>query len=216
MEVITNMKKRKALMTLVFVGAASLPFLVSAQETTKIKPNNVALEAALDSGDYAAFKKLTDGQTLPPGAPTLTEEIFLKLVEARKLQKSGDKTGAEKIMTELGLKKPNHDHMKGFFQNLTSAQKETLKQAKALTDAGKSEEAKKLLTDAGIKIPEHKGPFVEGAHPRFAHLTDAQKTTMKEARALIKEGKLEEAKTLLSNAGIQPPTPPQTNTTTQQ
>ncbi len=46
--------------------------------------------------------------------------------------------------------------MKGFFQNLTDAQKEILKQAKALTDLGKPEEAKKMLTDAGIKIPEHK------------------------------------------------------------
>lgn len=197
------MKKRKALMTLVFVGAASLPFLVSAAQDTHGKAQSkVAFESALDSGDYAAFKKLTDGQTLPPGAPTLTEEIFLKLVEARKLQKSGDKAGAEKIMTELGLKKTNLDHMKGFFQKLTSAQKETLKQAKALTDAGKPEEAKKMLTDAGIKIPEHKGPIVAGAHPRFAHLTDAQKTAMKEARTLIKTGKMDEAKKILDSALI--------------
>lgn len=200
------MKKRKALMTLVFVGAASLPFLVSAAGDQTTKTNKAAFESALDSGDYTAFKKLTDGQPLPPGASTLTEEIFLKLVEARKLQKSGDKTGAEKIMTELGLKKPNHDHMKGFFQNLTSAQKETLKQAKVLTDAGKPEEAKKLLTDAGIKIPEHKGPFVAGTHPRFANLTDVQKTAMKEARTLIKTGKMDEAKQILNAAGIQPPT----------
>lgn len=202
------MKKRKALMTLVFVGAASLPFFVSAAQVTnnKTRPNRVAIENALDSGDYATFKDLTaTGQRFE--GVEITEEIFLKLVEAHKLRKAGDKVGAEKIMTELGLKKPDHGRMGKFFQNLTDTQKETLKQARALADAGKPEEAKILLTNAGIKIPEHKGPFVEGAHPRFANLTDAQKNVMKEARTLIKDGKLDEAKALLTNAGIQPPMP---------
>ncbi len=208
MKVITTMKKRKALMTLVFVGAASLPFLVSAASnptTNKNRPNREAFESALDSGDYATFKTLTSTHPRFDDIE-ITEAIFNKLVEAHTLRKNGDKAGAEKIMTELGLKKPDHEHMKGFFQNLTDAQKETLKQAKALTDAGKPEEAKKLLTDAGIKIPEYKGLFVEGAHPRFANLTDAQKEVMKQARTLIKQGKMDEAKKLLDDAGIQPPT----------
>ncbi len=193
-------------MTLVFVGAASLPFLVSAANnptTNKTRANKEAFETALDSGDYTTFKTLSSNHPRFDDIE-ITEAIFNKLVEAHKLRKSGDKVGAEKIMTELGLKKPDYEHMKGFFQNLTDAQKETLKQAKVLTDAGKPEEAKKLLTDAGIKIPEHKGPFLQGAHPRFEHLTDAQKTIMKEARALIKDGKLDEAKKLLDTAGIKP------------
>ncbi len=200
------MKKRKALMTLVFVGAASLPFLVSAAgspTTQKTRPNKIEIENALDAGDYVTFKNLAStGYRFED--VEITQAIFNKLVEAHKLRKSGDKVGAEKIMTELGLKKPHYGRMEGFFQNLTDAQKETLKRAKALTDAGKPEEAKKLLTDAGIKIPEHKGPFLQGAHPRFEHLTDAQKTIMKEARALIKDGKLDEAKKLLDTAGIKP------------
>lgn len=197
-------------MTLVFVGAASLPFLVSAATDTvgQTKPNRAAFESALDNGDYAAFKTLTASQIKPAGAPEITEEIFLKLVEAQKLRKSGDKAGAEKIMTELGLKKPEHAHMKGFFENLTDAQKEVLKQAKTLTDEGKAEEAKTLLTNAGIKIPEHRGPFLGEPDGRFANLTDAQKTAMKEARALIKDGKHAEAKQILDAAGIQRPTPP--------
>lgn len=201
------MKKRKALMTLVFVGAASLPFFVSAAQVTnnKTRPNKVAIENALDSGDYATFKTLTATNHQFDGVD-ITQEIFLKLVEAHKLRKSGDKAGAEKIMIELGLKKPELEHMKGFFQNLTDTQKETLKQAKALTEAGKPDEAKKLITDAGIKIPKHKGPISAGTHPRFTHLTDEQKAKMKQARTLIKEGKNDEAKTLLNNAGIQPPT----------
>lgn len=193
-------------MTLAFVGAASLPFLVSAQDnTTSTKPNRAAFQSALDSGDYAAFTA-----TRPAGAPEISEEIFQKLVEANKLRKAGDKTGADKIMTELGLKKPEHDRMKGFFQNLTDEQKEVLKQAKALNDAGKEDEAKALLSNAGIKVPEHKGPFTGEADQRFANLTDAQKTAMKEARTLIKEGKMEEAKQILDAAGIQRPTHPTT------
>lgn len=208
MKVITTMKKRKALMTLVFVGTASLPFFVSAAQVTnnKTRPNKTAFESALDSGDYTTFKDIVSTGNRFEGVE-ITEEIFLKLVEAHRLRKAGDKVGAEKIMTELGLKKPNHDHMKGFFQNLTDAQKEILKQARALADAGKTEEARVLLTNAGIKIPEHKGPFVEGAHPRFANLTDAQRAIMKEARSLIKDGNVDEAKALLKNAGIQAPMP---------
>ncbi len=201
------MKKRKALMTLVFVGAASLPFFVSAAQVTtnKTRPNKIAIENALDSGDYTTFKNLTSSNNRF-GNIEITEEIFLKLVEAHRLRKAGDKVGAEKIMTELGLKKPDLDRMGKFFQNLTDAQKATLQQAKTLADAGKMDEAKTLLTNAGIKIPEYKGAFTGGTHPRFAHLTDAQKSVMKEARTLIKNGKLEEAKTLLKNAGIQAPT----------
>jgi len=198
------MKKRKALMTLVFVGAASLPFLVSASgNTTKQqRPNRVAFKNAIESGDYQTFKNLTSGLPKPSDAPEITEEIFQKLVEAHKLRKAGDKEGALKIMTELGLKKPAHAHMGKFFSTLTDTQKETLKQAKKLAVEGKVEEAQKLLTDAGIKIPEHKGPFLGEAHPQFANLTDAQKEIMKEARTLITDGKLTEAKTLLQNAGI--------------
>lgn len=193
-------------MTLVFVGAASLPFFVSAAQITnnKTRPNKIAIENALDSGDYTTFKNLTSGNT-QLGNIEITQEIFLKLVEAHRLRKAGDKVGAEKIMTELGLKKPDHARMERFFQNLTPTQKEILAQAKALADAGKTEEAKVLLTNAGIKIPAYKGVFMRGTHPRFAHLTEAQKTAMKEARTLIKDGKFEEAKTLLNNAGIKPP-----------
>ncbi|MHB1316824.1 MAG: hypothetical protein ACYCZW_03125 [Minisyncoccota bacterium] len=199
------MKKRKALMTLVFVGAASLPFMVSAAQDTKNPQNKIAIENAIDSGNYIAFKDALSTDNKYLGQVDITEEIFQKLVEAHKLRKSGDKVGAEKIMTELGLKKPNHDHMKGFFENLTQEQKDTLEQAKALNEAGKTEEAKVLLSNAGIKVPEHKGPFVAGVHPKFANLTEEQKTIMKQARTLIKDGKQEEAKTLLTNAGINPP-----------
>ena len=123
------MKKRNALMTLVFVGTASLPFFVSAAQdpATKTRPNRAAIETALESGDYATFKNLIATQVKPADAPEITEEIFLKLVEAQKLRKAGDKAGAEKIMTELGMKKPVHERMAGFFENLTDAQKEILK-----------------------------------------------------------------------------------------
>ncbi len=192
------MKKRKALMTLVFVGAASLPFLVSASSMTKIRPNKAVIESALDSNDYESFKKLTNFHV----TSEITEEIFQKLVEAQKLRKAGDKAGADKIMTELGMKKPEHKRMTGFFENLTDAQKEILKQAKALTEVGKAEEAKTLLINAGIKIPEHRGPFLGEPDGRFANLTDAQKAAMKEARALIKAGKMDEAKQKLQMIGM--------------
>ena len=181
-------------MTLVFVGAASLPFFVSAAQGTHGKAQNkFAFERALDSNDYISFKNLLSTHS----SVSISEEIFHKLVQARALQKAGDKVGAEKIMTELGLKKPSVDHMKGFFRNLTDTQKENLKHAKELAHAGRGEEAKTLLLNAGIKIPEHRGPFLGEQDGRFANLTDTQKTAMKEARTLIKAGKMDEAKKIL-------------------
>ena len=58
------------------------------------------MDAALDANDFSAFQALTAST---PMADKLTTETFAKLVEIRKLEKSGDKEGAMKLRKELGF-----------------------------------------------------------------------------------------------------------------
>ncbi len=58
-----------------------------------------AMDAALDANDYAAFQTAVAGS---PMADKLTTDVFAKLVEIRKLEKSGDREGAMKLRKELG------------------------------------------------------------------------------------------------------------------
>lgn len=75
------------------------------------------MDAVLDANDYTAFQTLVAGT---PMVDKVTPDIFAKLVEVRKLEKSGDKAGAMKIRKELnvggmgrgGFGGP-HDHIMG-------------------------------------------------------------------------------------------------------
>lgn len=57
-----------------------------------------ALDAALDSKDYAAFKALIADS---PRAQELTEDVFAKLVEIRALEQDGDHKGAMELRKDL-------------------------------------------------------------------------------------------------------------------
>lgn len=57
------------------------------------------LDAALDADDYAAYESLVADT---PMADTLTEDVFGKLVEIRKLEVAGDHDGAMELRKELG------------------------------------------------------------------------------------------------------------------
>ena len=91
---------------------------------------------------------------------------------------------------------------------LTETQFHVMIQANKLREKGDQAGAKKLLLDAGIKPPMHDRKDMHGdrgGKMKMTNLTDAQKTTLTEAQALLKAGKKDEAKTLLDNAGIKMP-----------
>lgn len=60
--------------------------------------DHAAIEAALDANDYAAFKAAVANR---PMASELTEDVFAKLVQIRKLEKAGDKEGARELREDL-------------------------------------------------------------------------------------------------------------------
>jgi len=62
-----------------------------------------AVEEALESGDYDAFRKAVGGT---PVADVIdTEDEFEKFAEAHELMEAGDRDGARGIMDELGLER---------------------------------------------------------------------------------------------------------------
>ena len=67
------------------------------------------LDAAMDAGDYNAWKEIVDDK---PIASQVTADNFAKFVEAHNLREEGKHEEAKAIMDELGIKPPKH-HMKG-------------------------------------------------------------------------------------------------------
>lgn len=79
---------------------------------------------------------------------------------------------------------------------ITEAQFNVMVAAEKLRIAGDTVGAKKLLTEAGLK------GLGKSSHMEMKNLTDTQKAIMEQSRILFDAGKKDEAKTLLSNAGI--------------
>jgi hypothetical protein len=77
-------------------------------------------------------------------------------------------------------------------------------EAEKLRQSGDRAGAQAIMKELGFKA-FHQGKGGRGVPP---HLTDAQKTAWKEAHTLMHEGKHDEAKAILSAAGITPPTRP--------
>lgn len=70
-----------------------------------------AIESALESGNYEAFKTAIVGSHL---AESITsEEEFRKMIEAHELRESGDYEAARKIMDELGVERGEGRMQKG-------------------------------------------------------------------------------------------------------
>lgn len=81
---------------------------------------------------------------------------------------------------------------------ITEAQFNVMVAAEKLRVAGDTVGAKKLLLDAGLK-----GSGIGGkGHMEMKNFTDTQKAVMEQAKILFDAGKADEAKTLLTNAGI--------------
>lgn len=159
------MKKRnKVLLAFGTLGVLSMMLTSTAHASSggmmsaMHKVSHEAVHNALISNDYTAFKNAISSLPQAKNMPTVTPEIFAKLVEAEKLKDAGDIAGAKKIMQTLGFPGHKGKMMMNHFnkmQKLTDAQKETLKQANELFKAGKDAEAKQLLENAGIEKPMH-------------------------------------------------------------
>lgn len=74
--------------------------------------NREAVKAALESGDYDDFVAAIAGTPL---ADAITSEAdFEKFQEAHELREAGDREGAQEIMSELGIERPEGQGKGGF------------------------------------------------------------------------------------------------------
>lgn len=145
------------------VSAASLP--AGTPKEARDQAHTV-IKQAITNGDYQAYLLATKDNK--GGVAVLTEAQFNALVAANKLRATGDTAGAQKLLSDAGIKPPMFGNQKeigkhgdrGVKKNqmatLTDAQKATLKQAEDLFKAGKTAEAQTLLANAGIKMPGEK------------------------------------------------------------
>lgn len=147
-----------ALASAALFGTASAASTPTQTTNTPIRQHDArhqAIDAAISANDYSAFKAAVANAPRPPNAPEITEAVFAKLVEAKKLHDAGDHVSAQAIMESIGFKGRSHGPHGTMMTppNLTDTQKAAWEQARTLHKAGKHTEARAVLDAAGIKPP---------------------------------------------------------------
>ena len=162
-----------------------------------IENNKAAIENALKNNDYLLFTNTLKSLNI---SETITNTQFTVLVNAYKLFKSNKKSDAVKLLQDNNV----NPILIKFINNrpdLTAAQKEILKQASDLIKAGKIEEAKGLIKTAGLpETPVSLGKKIAKVETKA--MRGELKVAFDQARELKKEGKIDEAKKVLKDAGV--------------
>ncbi len=159
--------------------------------------NKTAIENALKNNDYNLFITTLKGFGI---TENVTNDEFNVLVSAYNLFKSNKKAEAIKLLQE---NKVNPILIK-FINNrpdLTDEQKTILKNASDLIKQGKIDEGKALIQTAGLPdMPVKIDKKISKAETKARR--DEIKKAFDQARELKKEGKIDEAKKVLKDAGI--------------
>ncbi len=162
-----------------------------------IETNKTAIENALKNNDYNLFINTLKSLNINE---SITKTQFAVLVNAYALFKQDKKTEAIKLLED---NKVNPILIK-FISNrpdLTVAQKEILKQVSDLIRQGKIDEAKALIKTAGLpETPLALGKKINKVENKVNK--EEFKKAFDKARELKKEGKIDEAKRVLKDAGI--------------
>ena len=162
-----------------------------------IQNNRTAIENALKNNDYGLFTSTLISLGI---SETISTEQFSILVQAYELFKTNKQDEAVKLLHDS---KVNPILIK-FINNrpdLTNAQKEILKQASDLIKQGKTAEAKTLITSSGLpQIPK----VIDRKINKFEERANKEelKKAFNEARQLRKEGRIDEARKVLKDAGV--------------
>lgn len=162
-----------------------------------IEVNKIAIENSLKNGDYNLFINTIKSLGINE---TITNDQFNVLVSAYNLFKTNKKDDAIKLLQD---NKVNPLLIK-FINNrpdLTDAQKTILKNASDLIKQGKIDEAKALIKTAGLpEMPIKIDKKINKVETKAKK--DEIKKAFDQARELRKEGKFNEAKKVLKDAGI--------------
>lgn len=159
--------------------------------------NKTAIENALKNSDYSLFTATVKGFGIKED---ITKDQFNVLVSAYNLFKSNKSDEAIKLLQDNNV----NPVLIKFINNrpdLTDAQKKILKQASDLIKQGKLDEGKALIKTAGLpEIPTKIDKKINKVEIKAKR--DEFKKAFDQARELRKQGKLDEAKKVLKDAGI--------------
>ena len=162
-----------------------------------IQTNKMAIENALKNNDYILFTNTLKSLNI---SEVITQDQFTVLVNAYSLFKQ-DKKGEAVQLLQINKVNPILIKFINDRPDLTDAQKQILKQASDLIKEGKIEEAKSLIKSAGLndtpKVLTKKIAKIENRANR-----DELQKAFTQARELRQQGKLDEAKKVLKDAGI--------------
>jgi len=164
-----------------------------------IETSKTAIETSLKNNDYTLFTTTLKGLGVNE---SITTAQFGVLVNAYTLFKNNKSAEAVKLLED---NKVNPILIK-FVNNrpdLTDAQKTILKQASDLIKQGKINEAKTLIASAGLpETPKAKAIDKKIVKVETKANKEAIRKAFDQARELKKEGKIDEAKKVLKDAGI--------------
>ena len=168
-----------------------------AKNQNSMQESKDAIENALKNNNYNLFintlKKININDNITP-------DQFTILVNSYNLFKSGKQQEAVKLLQD---NKVNPVLIK-FINNradLTDAQKNILKKASDLVKQGKIDEAKALLKANGLsEIPPALDKKINKMENK--HQKEELKETLDKVRELKKDGRFDEAKKLLKDAGV--------------
>ncbi len=162
-----------------------------------IETNKTAIENALKNNDYNLFVNTLKGLGINED---VTQTQFSVLVNAYDLFKQNKSSEAVQLLKDNNV----NPILIKFINNrpdLNDAQKETLKQVSDLIKQGKIDEAKTLIKSAGLPdTPIKIDKKINKVETKFKK--DEIKKAFEQARELKKEGKIDEAKKVLKDAGV--------------
>lgn len=156
-----------------------------------------AIEKALKENNYTLFIESLNKINIKE---SITSDQFAILVNAYNLFKNNKQSEAVKLLQDNKIN-PILMRFINDRAELTDTQKEIIKQANDLIKQGKISEAKSLLEKAGLKdIPMGIENKINKAEIK-ANKNDL-KEALEKARILKSEGKIDEAKKVLKDAGV--------------
>jgi hypothetical protein len=159
--------------------------------------NRVAIENSLKNNDYILFTTTVKSFGVKE---EITNDQFKVLVSAYTLFKANKSSEAVKLLQD---NKVNPVLIKSINNrpDLTNAQKTILKQASDLIKQGKIDEGRALIKTAGLpEVPVKMDKKINQIETKVKK--DEIKKAFDQARDLRKQGKLDEAKKVLKDAGI--------------
>jgi hypothetical protein len=169
----------------------------SAKNNSLMQTSKVSIENALKNNDYKLFSDTIKSFNINEN---ITNNQFNVLVSAYNLFKENKNAEAVKLLQD---NKINPILIK-FINNrpdLTNAQKDVLKNASDLIRQGKIEEGKALIKNAGLpEMPNKIDKKINKIENKARR--DEVRKAFDQARELRKEGKNDEAKKVLKDAGI--------------